>query len=230
MPGKTPFSKGNDGSATSAPSLKTESEKNKVTRPRPPPEGRLNWRYIGAAHGSYVVFETDTGLVLLNWRGARSRILYEEILAVAGGRAPGRQKLLFPIPLELDAPGAAALQENLEFFRGNGFDIEPFGRNYFRIEALPEWLDPGQGESFARDLLGWLRERGLNPDRPQLAREEIARLASIRMAGAGHPPGREEVMRLAERLMSCQNPLSDPKGRPTFFEISRSELEKKFGK
>ena len=149
-------------------------------------EGRLNWRYFGTAHGSYVVFETDTGLVLLNWRGARSRILYEEILAVADGRAPGRQKLLFPIPLELDALGSAALQENLEFFRGNGFDIEPFGRNYYRIEALPEWLHPGQGESFARDLLGWLRERGLNPDRPQPAREEIARLASSRMAGSGH--------------------------------------------
>ncbi len=228
MTGKAPVQRENDGSTAAAPSIETESKKSQS--PAPAAEGRLNWRYLGTAHGSYVAFETDTGLVLLNWRGARSRILYEEILAVAEGRTLGRQKLLFPIPLELDALGSAALQENLEFFRGNGFDIEPFGRNYYRIEALPEWLDPGQGESFARDLLGSLRERGLNPDRPQPAREEIARLASSRMAGSGQPPGREEVIRLAERLMSCQNPLSDPKGRPTFFEITRGDLEKKFGK
>ncbi len=230
MPGKGPgpFSGGKDGSTASAPSAETGSE-NKQS-PSPAPESRLNWRYFGIAHGSYVVFETDTGLVLLNWRGARGRILYEEILAVSEGSTPRRQKLLFPIPLELDALGSAALEENLEFFRSNGFDVEQFGRNYYRIEALPEWLDPGQGESFARDLLGLLRERGLNPSRPQPAREEIARLASSRMAGSDRPPDKEEVVRLAERLMSCQNPLNDPKGRPTFFEISRGDLEKKFGK
>ncbi len=193
-------------------------------------EGRLSWRYLGMAHGASAVFETETGIVLLHWRGARARILYEEILAQSENKSQASQKLLFPIPMELDALAATALEEHLDFFRNNGFDIEKFGRNYYRIEALPEWLDPGQGEGFARDLLSLLRERGLNPNRPTPAREEIARLAAGRIAKTSRPPDKEEIIRLANRLMACQNPLNDPRGRPTFFEISRGDLEKKFGK
>ncbi len=196
----------------------------------PAMEGSLNWRYFGTAHGSYVVFETDNGLVLLNWRGARGRIFYEDILAGLEGKSQNCQKLLFPIAFELDALASAALEEHLDFFQSNGFEIEQFGRNYYRIESLPDWLDPGLGEGFARDLLSLLRERGLNPNRPEPAREEIARLASDRLAQTSRLFGQVEPVRLAERLMTCRNPLNDHRGRPTFFEISWGDLEKKFGK
>ena len=42
---------------------------------------------------------------------------------------------------------------NLDFFHNSGFVIELFGRHFYRIEALPEWLDPSSGEEFIRDLI-----------------------------------------------------------------------------
>ena len=82
------------------------------------------------------------------------------------------------------------------------------------------------GEQFARDLVARIRERGLRPDQPDLAHEEIARMASIR----GEPTtGETALVNLARRLLTCRNPLTSPRGRPTYYEISRAELEKRFG-
>lgn len=201
-----------------------------VASPAPVPAAAaqrpLDWRFVGLIHDAYALFETPAGLVLLNRRAAQERILYEDILGRLGEAQPTTQQLLFPIPLELDPVSSATLTEHLGFLRNNGFVIEPFGRNFFRLEALPDWLDPARGEQFARDLVARIRERGLRPDQPDLAHEEIARMASIR----GNPTtGETALVNLARRLLACRNPLTDPRGRPTYYEISRADLEKRFG-
>ncbi len=198
---------------------------------RPPSlAGGPDWRYLGVAHEAYAIFETGAGILLLHRRGALERIFFENILERLKGVQSNRQKLLFPIPLELDPRLAATLVEHAQFLESKGFDIEPFGRNFFRVEALPDWLDPAQGEDFLRDLIGLIRERGLHPDRSDIAYEEIARRAASLAARVSPAPTKEEMRALARDLLKCDNPLTDPHGYPTLFEISRTDLEKRFGK
>lgn len=188
----------------------------------------LNWRYLGLIHEIFALYETNTGLVLLNTRAARERIVFERIQMQLSANESMSQKLLFPITLELDPVLSNALENNLDFFHESGFVIELFGRNFFRVEALPEWLDPGSGEEFIRDLVARIQERGLRPDKPDLAREEIARLASVQIGRSSPTESDSEMYLLAQKLLSCKNPLTDPRGRPTYFEISRADLDKKF--
>jgi DNA mismatch repair protein MutL len=201
-----------------------------MTSPPPVRKAALGWRCLGLAHGNYAVFQTDAGIVLMSRRGALERILFEKIQSELGGARPASQKLLFPVPLELDALLSAALEENLEFFRENGFEVEPFGRHFFRIESVPEWLNPASCERFLRDLLAIIRERGLNPEHRDLLHEEIARLAASLRGQEEASAGAAEMVALAESLFACDNPLNDPAGRPTLFEIPHSDLERRFGR
>ncbi|MES1194652.1 MAG: DNA mismatch repair protein MutL, partial [Opitutus sp.] len=123
-----------------------------------PASSLMGWRFLGTAHGDYALFEAPGGLVVLDRRAAHERVWFERLAEqFRGGAVPG-QRLLLPVPLELDPVAAAMLLDRLKFINAHGFDVAEFGRNFFRIEAVPDWMEPGDAEGFVRDLLGALRD------------------------------------------------------------------------
>lgn len=190
-----------------------------------PSRGEPGWRFIGLTQGNYALFDTSEGLVVLHPGAARARIFYEQLLAASRGEPVRAQGLLFPVLVELDARGAAALREALGFLGRHGFSVEPFGGGSFRLRAIPEGLDAGAAESCLRDYAAELAEEHRAPGsdpRP----EPLARL----LAGRAH---REELTEanlqaLVHALLGCRDPLTDPRGRPTFFELSKGELARRF--
>lgn len=196
-------------------------------------EGRIHdwrWRFIGQARGCLALFETAAGVVVMDRRAAHERLMYEEILAQFRNGRTARQALLFPVPIELDPVATAMLADHLGFLNANGFEIAVFGRNFFRIEGIPPWLEPGLAEEFIRDLISVIREKGLPENQPELARERIALLASRKAVRLNDRVTEEEIVGLARRLMRCGNPLTSPLGRATFFEIGAGEIEKRLQK
>lgn len=215
---------------TAEPADRAESDR----RPASADSGRAaacghdwRWRYIGQARGFLALFETGAGVVVMDRRAAHERLMYEEILEQARNGEVARQALLFPVPLELDPVATAMLADRLDFLNANGFEIAVFGRNFFRIEGVPPWLEPGLAEEFVRDLLAVIREKGLPEQQPELARERIALLASRKAIRVSDRVSEEEIVSLAGRLMRCANPLTSPLGRATFFEIGAGEIEKR---
>ena len=188
------------------------------------------WRFVGIAHGNTVLFETAAGLVLLDRRAAHERIWFERIQAdFRAGEVPS-QRLLLPIPIELDPVSSALLLDRLAFLNRHGFEVTEFGRNFFRLEATPAWLEPGDVESFFRDVLGALREGRLQENDVGVARDELARLASAK--GVRLPPlgGAAEASALVSQLCGTRAPLTSPLGRPTYIELNHGELARRFHK
>jgi DNA mismatch repair protein MutL len=195
-----------------------------------PPATAPAWRFVGLAHGNYALFETAAGLVLLDRRAAHERVWFERLRdQFRAGEVPG-QRLLLPIPIELDAIAAALLLDRLTFLNAHGFEIVEFGRNFFRVEAVPAWMEPADAEPFLRDLLGAFRE-GRIPDRDtNLAREELARLASARAVRLAETSNETELRALVAQLFGTRTPLTSPAGRPTYIELNHSELARRFQK
>jgi DNA mismatch repair protein MutL len=191
---------------------------------------KAGWRYVGLAYGVYALFETDAGLVLLDRRAAHERIWYERLRGQFAAGQVGAQRLLLPVPVELDAIATAVLLDRLEFLNGHGFEIVEFGRNFFRVEGVPEWMDPTDAESFLRDLLGALREGLLGAKDLDLARDELARLAAVRAVRMPDGTSEPEMHSLVSQLFSCRQPLTNPAGRPTYIELSYGELARRFQK
>jgi len=197
------------------------------------PSGRFTvptWRFVGLAHGSYVLFETSAGLVLLDRRAAHERVWFERLQAqFRSGDVPS-QRLLLAVPLELDPIATALLLDRLAFLNAHGFEIAEFGRNFFRIEALPTWMEPGDAEAFVRDLLGAIRDGRLQERDLNLAREELARMVSAKGIRLPTSPGELEINGLLAQLFATRAPLTSPSGKPTYIELNHGELSRRFQK
>jgi len=188
------------------------------------------WRFLGLAHGAYALFETTAGLVLLDRRGAHERIWFERLQAqFRSGDVPS-QRLLLPVPIELDAIATALLLDRLAFFNTHGFEIVEFGRNFFRIESVPVWMELADAEPFVRDLLGALREGRLQEKNVDLARDELARLAVAKAIRLPDSASATELQGVLTQLFACRTPLTSPSGRPTQIELSHGELARRFQK
>jgi len=195
------------------------------------PHGGPPWRLIGFARGgTYALFETAAGLVLLDRRAAEERIWFERLLGEFRAGSVQSQRLLLPAALELDPVASALLLDHREFLRSHGFDVAEFGRNFYRLEAAPAWLEPGEAEPFLRDLLDALRDGRLADRNTDLARDELARLAASKAVRLQANPGEIEMKALLAELFSTRSPLAGPTGRPTFIEIGEAELARRLQK
>lgn len=188
------------------------------------------WRLITLLKKQYGLFDTPRGLVMLHLRHADQRVRFERILSSYKNSSPPSQGLLIPHPIELEPLASEALLKHLDLINGQGFHIEEFGRHFYRIEAVPAWLEPEQAEGFVRDMVDLLRQRGGSRKQSELVWEAVAKLA---VAGSYRRSDRMSdvaVQKLAEDLLHCETPHTSPFGKPTFNEISWSEWERRFGK
>jgi len=191
-------------------------------------EGAPAWRFLGAALSGYALFETAGGLVLLDRRAAHERIWYERLKEQFSRDGVPVQRLLLPVSLELNPVSSALLADHLAFFRRHGLEISEFGRNFFRVEALPAWLEPGDAEGFVRDLLGAAREGRIPASDIDLARDELARIAAAKAVRLPAAIGEGAALALVRELFETSTPGSSPAGRPTYVELNHSELARRF--
>jgi DNA mismatch repair protein MutL len=188
------------------------------------------WRFVGLAHGNYALFETAAGLVLLDRRAAHERVWFERLREQFRAGAVPSQRLLLPVPVELDAISSALLIDRRAFLQAHGFEIAEFGRNFFRIEAVPAWMEPADAEPFLRDLLGAIREGAIPDGNTELAREELARLAATKAVRLPATANEAELNALVAQLFATASPLASPAGRPTYIELNHAELARRFQK
>jgi DNA mismatch repair protein MutL len=198
--------------------------------PGPVTHAKTGWRFVGLVHGVYALFETEAGVVLLDRRAAHERIWYKRLHEQFSTARVATQRLLLPVPVELDAITTALLLDRLVFLQDCGFEIVEFGRNFFRVEGVPDWMNPDDAEVFLRDLLGALREGLLTARDLDVARDEFARLAALRAVRLPEGASEAEMQSLVAQLFSCRQPLTNPSGRPTFIELNQNELARRFQK
>ena len=213
------------GASTSAPSAPGP-----LAAPEAGSRVAPSWRYVGVAHGSYVLFETPAGLVLLDRRAAHERVWYERLRGqFQAGEVPS-QRLLLPQPVELDAIAAAMLLDRTAFLGRHAFEVAEFGRNFFRIEAIPAWMEPADAEPFLREFLGACRDGRLPDGELGPAREELARLAVTKAVRLPAATGEAEIRGLLGELFATPSPLTSPSGKPTYIELNHGELARRFQK
>ncbi len=116
----------------------------------------------------------------------------------------------------------------MELLDGYGVQASPFGRNFFRIESVPTWLPEGEAAAYVGDLVNLLRKGSLS-DRANAANQDTLATHAANQIARGSPfPGEDELPVLVDSLFGTRNPLADPEGRPTFIELSRGELGRRF--
>ncbi len=189
---------------------------------------RLSWRLLARLREERAVFETPTGLAILDIGAAHQRVLYEDILRQFSEHKPVSQPLLVPLTIELEPLPAAVLKERMGLLQSAGFEFEEYGRNFWRVGALPIWLDPADALGFLRDLLAEMARREGDFGRPALAYDALARMAVNKARRKGDALADGELLELVQALFRTAQPGTDPKGRRTFVEWTDADLGRRF--
>lgn len=185
------------------------------------------WSFQGTVQRRLGLFSSPNGLIILNPRAARERVLLESIQNDLQQGQPPSQTLLLPAVIELPPLEASLLSDQLDFFQNLGFSLEAFGRHAFRLRAVPAWLADPHPPNTIEFLLGRIRDRGLDPADWDAARLWIARMAAAREAPRTPPANPADWEHLARSLLQCQHPLLDARGRPTFLDLPHTDLARK---
>ncbi|MEP4078703.1 DNA mismatch repair endonuclease MutL [Haloferula sp.] len=204
-----------------APSLPLEtSAEEPISFPSP-----SRFRPIGELLGRYAVLESEDGLVLLDPRAARERILYERWLDGKEEEPLETQNLLVPALFEPGPREVELLLRHREIFAEAGFELEDFGSGTIQVTTAPVFLDSGDIGVFLTRVIDDLSE-GSSPS-ARFALDRLARVMS-RRAALQEDARPEEAQALLQRLFRCELPYCAPDGRPTLTEFSLRELEKRF--
>lgn len=176
----------------------------------------------------YIVAEREGGLLIVDQHAASERVVYERLLDSykSEGQLPS-QPLLIPHLWNVSLPQAELLRERLSALEKLGMILEEFGERTFRLTEAPAGIPEENLQSVLDEILKSLEEE----KDPQIFEErQIIRTACHSAVRAGDRLSKPELDKILEELAHSQNPHTCPHGRPTTLTLSRSELEKKFGR
>ncbi|HEY8965843.1 MAG TPA: DNA mismatch repair endonuclease MutL [Candidatus Methylacidiphilales bacterium] len=199
------------------------------------PNGPLGLRLLGIVGKLYIVAESPEGLVLIDQHAAHERIWFERLLKRLRSREVESQRLLLPVTVELPPRESAFLEAQLPSLQSIGLGIEAFGARTFVVDALPPMLAgskaAGDVPELVRNLVAELQEEGGETRKERrLSEEAVAKKACRFSVKANDRLSMPEAERLLADLMACDLPYTCPHGRPTMIQITKFELEKKFGR
>jgi DNA mismatch repair protein MutL len=184
-------------------------------------------RVLGQLGDTYVVGETDDGLVLVDQHAADERVNYERLReAVASGAS---QSLVEPVEVSLTAGEAAAFEAATDALERVGFRADRTGDRTVRVDAVPAVLDETADPDLVREVVGAFAD-GRDPDTPvtDAADDLLADLACYPSITGNTPLTDGSVIDLLDTLDACENPFACPHGRPVVIRIDRSEIDARF--
>ncbi|MBD3285716.1 DNA mismatch repair endonuclease MutL [candidate division WOR-3 bacterium] len=173
---------------------------------------------------TYILAQVSSGLIIVDQHAAHERILFEEMLTRLW-KTP-RQRLLFPLIVELNPEEYAIFEEITDYLPELGLEAKPFGPDQIMIETLPADAKMGPAE------LSALFTDFVESSEVKLGnREKMAAFIACHGAiKAGQRLSQQEMESLINRLFRCETPYFCPHGRPTVIKFTMSDLDKRFGR
>ena len=184
-------------------------------------------RYVGEIFRTYILAERGDEICIIDKHAAHERQLFEK-LAAHYGDVPS-QLLLEPLVVELSAEEKTALLTNLDLLESVGLEVSDFGGSSVCLRSVPADVEQGSAEDLLVELAAKLAHgsRDALNERTEWVLHSISCRAAIK---AGDHTSPQELMALAEKILSGEVPPFCPHGRPCVLKLTRKELEKQFGR
>ena len=196
-----------------------------VPAPEPVPEPEP-WRMAGEVLNTYIIVEQGDKVLFIDKHAAHERLNFDRLKAE--GYQPMVQALLEPVVFTPPAEEGAALLAQLPLLERFGFEAEDFGGGTLIVRAAPSDVAAGEIPDVLGELAGKLLTGG-SAD-PDAARDALLHTMACKAAikgGQKNSPG--ELYKVAEAVMSGAVKYC-PHGRPVAIELTRQQLEKRFGR
>lgn len=190
-------------------------------------------RPLGAAraqlHETYIVAQTEDGIVLVDAHAAHERLVYERLKRQMAERGVARQALLIPeiVSLGADAERLLEMAADLETL---GLVIEPFGPGTLAVRETPAILGPVNAEAILRDILDELDDLGASDTLRARLDAILSRVACHGSVRSGRRMSGEEMNALLREMEATPGSGQCNHGRPTHVKLRLADIERLFGR
>ena len=188
------------------------------------------YKILGVAFNTYIILELDEDIYILDQHAAHERVLYEKVkenFYRAGGKEA--QMLLLPDVLELSKRDMHIVKDHMDLFEQAGFTLEEFGENTIKITGVPVICFEMNTKDLFMDILDGIDITN-RTNKQDIEEKFIATVACKAAVKANMVLDEREIRGLLDELLLLDNPFTCPHGRPTAIRITKTEIEKKFGR
>jgi DNA mismatch repair protein MutL len=179
-------------------------------------------------HETYIVAQTEEGLVIVDQHAAHERLVYERLKADMGHVK--RQPLLIPEVVELEESELHSLKELLEDLLALGLVIEIFGEKALLVREVPALLGEVDLQGLMRDLVDEIKDMGSPLSLKERLAEILSTCACHHSIRAGRKLSVDEMNALLRQMEQTAHSGQCNHGRPTYVELKRADMEKLFGR
>jgi len=188
------------------------------------------YNYIGQVFDTYIIIQIKDKMYIIDQHAAHERLLYEKFKENFYSKTKETQMLMIPILIELKNNECEFVSNNVEYFENCGFILESFSGNSYKISGVPNIADLDiDYKSMFLDIVDEL----MGSNKTEYKNKEFRFLATLACKAAVKGNMRltkEENTKLVDEMLKLENPFTCPHGRPTAYEISKYEIERKFGR
>jgi DNA mismatch repair protein MutL len=183
--------------------------------------------YIGQYRGTYLLFQNDLGLYLVDQHAAAERIRYERYAKKMADPLVGITELLVPMNIDFSNHEMIMITPYIETLEKFGLKIEPSSPSSFFIRTIPSWFPKGSEIVYAETIIRTLMEQ--KPLSIGIIMDELAILLACKHSiKANRFINASEVQTLLSDLSECEHPQTCPHGRPIMVKIDALDIEKWF--
>jgi DNA mismatch repair protein MutL len=178
---------------------------------------------------TYILFQTDAGVAIVDQHSAHERVLYEDVMRQMSGDGAPAQRLLLPLTLELAPLELDAVDAHRELLRHVGYEVEPFAGRTVVVHTAPNPHPRFDAARCLQEIVADLAGGRFGGWANRLERfgATFACRAAIK---AGQRLEPNEIRELIRRLLGAALPAHDVHGRPTIVHLPKDELERRFGR
>lgn len=184
--------------------------------------------FIGNLYQTYLLFQNEEGLYLLDQHAAQERINYEKFMKLFTNKDFIYQQLMIPITINLSNEEGTLFYPHYQEMEQVGIKIDALSECVYQIKAIDQFYQRCQ--NLDNDLLQMIR-LVINNHQLNLAElyEDVAIMMACKSSIKAHQYlDRLDVDSLLTQLNECVNPFTCPHGRPIINKISKYEIEKLF--
>ena len=185
---------------------------------------------IAQAHGTYIISETENGLILIDQHAAHERIVLEKIREGFLNSNIQKQILLIPEVVELSGDHFEVIIKYKDSLIKLGLVIEEFDNNAIIIREHPAILDKVNFSILIKDIAEEIIDFGSEFVLSERLDNICGNMACHSSIRSGRLLLTSEMNALLREMEVTPNSSQCNHGRPTFIKLSVTDIEKLFGR